>query len=68
MSFWQLSHIPAEKAQMSLHKTCIIAHLISISKILVWDGESNLSHVILPRLSCEGCTLIVLELAHMAVK
>ena len=28
----------------------------------------NLTHVILLRLSHEGCTLVVLELAHMVVK
>ena len=60
--------MPAEKAQMSLHRTCFLAHLLSMSKVLFWDGESYLSHVILPRLSHEGCALNVLELTHMAVK
>ena len=26
------------------------------------------THVILPRLSCEGCTLLVFELSHLVIK
>ena len=48
----------------------ILAHQIRISDILYWDRKSYLAHVtcILHRLSCEGCTLVVLELTYMAVK
>ena len=43
-----------------------LAHRIRISDILSWDRKSYLTHVILPRLSREGCTLVVLELTrHM---
>ena len=45
----------------------IIAHRIGTSKILPWDRNSYLTHVILPRLSCEGCKLVVLELMHMVI-
>ena len=47
---------------------CILAHLITISEILACDRKSYLTHVILPRLSHEGRTLVVLELTHMVVK
>ena len=39
-----------------------LAHQIRILDILSWDRKSYLTHVILPRLSHEGCTLVVLEL------
>ena len=42
----------------------ILAHQIRISDILSWDRKSYLTHVILPRLSREGCTLVVLERRH----
>ena len=35
---------------------------------LTLDRKSYLTHVILPRLSHEACTLVVLELTHMVVK
>ena len=38
------------------------------TNILSWDRKSYLTHVILPRLSHEDCTLVVLELTHMVVK
>ena len=34
---------------------------------LMMDSYSR-THVLLPRLPCEGCTLVVLELTHMVVK
>ena len=40
----------------------------SISEILVWDRNCYLIPVILPRLSWEGCSLVVMELMHMIVK
>ena len=46
----------------------IVAHRIGISDFLSWDRKSYLTHAILPRLSGEGCTLVVLELTHMVVK
>ena len=46
----------------------ILAHRIRISEILPWDRNSYLTHVILPRLSREGCTLVVLELTQQVVK
>ena len=46
----------------------ILAHRIGISVILSWDRKSYLTHAILPRLSREGCALVVLELTHMVVK
>ena len=41
----------------------ILTHQIRISDILSWDRKFHLTHVILARLSGEGCTLVVLELA-----
>ena len=35
---------------------------------LPWDGKSYLSHVILPSVSWEDCSLVVLDLTHMVVK
>ena len=40
----------------------ILAHRIWISVILSQDRKPYLTHAILPRLSREGCTLVVLEL------
>ena len=40
----------------------IIAHLIRIFDISAWVRNSNLTHVILPRMSCEGCILVVLRI------
>ena len=37
-----------------------LAHWIRISDILSWVRNSYLTHVILSRLSYEGCTLVVL--------
>ena len=34
----------------------------------IWDFSLGLTHVILPRLSCEGYILVVLELVHKVVK
>ena len=45
-----------------------LAHHIRISEILPCDRNSYLTHVILPRLSGEGLTLVVLDLKHMVVK
>ena len=45
-----------------------LAHCMRISDVLTWDRKSDLTYVFLPRLSREGCTLVVLELAHMIVK
>ena len=45
-----------------------LAHWKRISDILSWDRKSYLSYVILPMLSHEGYTLIVLELKRMVVK
>ena len=42
-----------------------IAHQIRIFEISVWVRNSNLTHVILPRLLCEGCILVVLEPIYM---
>ena len=42
-----------------------LAHQIRISDILLWDRQSYLTHAILPRLSCGGCTFVVLELRHI---
>ena len=39
-----------------------------ISEILPWDRKSYLTHVSLPRLSRDGCTLVALELKRMFVK
>ena len=39
-----------------------------LSDILSWDRKSYLTFAILPRLSREGCTFVVLELTHMFVK
>ena len=36
-------------------------------EILLWDRKSDLTNAILPRLSREGCTLVVLELTHVVV-
>ena len=44
-----------------------LAHQMRVFDILSWDRKSYLTHVILPRLSCKGCTLVVLELTHMVV-
>ena len=41
-----------------------LAHSIRISEILDWVRNSYLALVILPRLSREGCALVVLELMH----
>ena len=49
-------------------RTIVLAHRIKISDILSWDRKSYFTHVILPMLSREGCTLVVLELTHMVVK
>ena len=49
-------------------RTNVLAHQIRISDISSWDRKSYFSHVILPRLSREDCTLVVLELTHMVVK
>ena len=49
-------------------KNAILAHPIRTSEILPWDRKSYLTHAILPRLSREGCILVVLELTHMVVK
>ena len=46
----------------------ILAHQIRTSEILPYDSKSYLSHIILPRLPRERCTLVVLELTCMAVK
>ena len=46
----------------------ILPHRIRTSEILPCDSKSFLTHVILPRLSREGCTLVVLELKCMVVK
>ena len=40
-----------------------LARQIRIFEVLAWDRNSYLTHVILPRLSREDCTLVVLELA-----
>ena len=45
-----------------------LAQRIRKSESLAWIRNSNLSHVILPRLSQEDCSLVVLELTHMVVK
>ena len=42
-----------------------LAHRIRIAEILPWDRKSCLADVTLPRLSREGCALVVLELTHM---
>ena len=52
----------------NLVRDLILAHRIWISNILSWDRKSYLNHAILPRLSREGCTLVVLELTHMVDK
>ena len=36
-----------------------LAHRIRTSESLSWDRTSYFTHVIIPRLSCEGCTLVV---------
>ena len=59
---WRLS--PKEDAP----KQHVLALLIRISDVLPWDRKSYLTHVILPRLSLEGCTMPALELTHMVVK
>ena len=45
-------------------------YTISIRKfeILPWDRNSYLTHIILPRLSLEDHSLVVLELSHMVIK
>ena len=43
----------------------ILAYPIRISDIIFWDRKSCLTDVILPRLSREGCTLVVLELTRL---
>ena len=45
-----------------------LAHRIVKSENLHLDRNSYLTHAILPRLSREGCTLVVLELTHMVIK
>ena len=45
-----------------------LPHWIRISVILPWDRKSYLTQVILPRVSRDGCTLVVLELMHMVFK
>ena len=45
-----------------------LACQIKIAEILPWDRNSYLTHAILPMLSHEGFTLVVLELTHMVVK
>ena len=52
----------------SVLKALFLAHQIRTSEILPWDRKSYLTHVILPRLSHKGCTLVVLELTGMVVK
>ena len=47
----------------SLVRTRILQHQIRISGILFWDRKPYLTHVTLPRLSHESCTLVVLEQA-----
>ena len=44
-----------------------LAHKMRTSEILTWDRKSYLTHVILPRLSGESCTLVVLELTRMVI-
>ena len=68
-----LLHVNNKGADQPAHLGCLIstfilAHWIRISDILSRDRNSYLIHVILPRLSNEGCTLIVLELTHMEVE
>ena len=46
----------------------ILAQQISRYDISSWVRNSYLTMVILPRLSREGCTLVALELTHMADK
>ena len=46
----------------------ILAHRLGISEILPWDRKLILPMLFLPRLSREGCTLIVSELTRMVVK
>ena len=48
-------------------RTPFLAHWIRISEILPWDRKSYLTNVNLPRLSGDGCTLVVLELTRMVV-
>ena len=45
-----------------------LAQWIRISENSAWVRNSNLTHVILPRLSLVDCSLVVLELIHMIVK
>ena len=49
---------PRVKSQM--YKVC----KKRISEILAWDISSYLSHVILPRLSLVGCSLVIGTHAH----
>ena len=60
------SYIRKYADEMS-HQTSL-AHSTWIAEILPWGRKSYLTHVILPRLSREGYTLVVLELEHMIVK
>ena len=63
--------MPQLRAQKILHRTghmLFLAHRIRISDILSCVRNSYLTHVILPRLSWEDCSLVVLELTHMVVK
>ena len=43
-----------------------LAHRVRISAVLPWDRKFYLTHVMVPRLSCEGCTLVVFEITHKA--
>ena len=43
-----------------------LALRIRMSDILSWDRKSYLTHVILSRLSGEGCTFLVLELMRLS--
>ena len=44
-----------------------LAHWIRISDILSWARNSYLTHVILPRLSCVRCLMLVLEFTRRVV-
>ena len=57
-----------EKSISTLGYLILLAHQIRTSEILPWDRNSYLSYVILPRLSLEDCSLVVMELAHMVIK
>ena len=51
-----------------MHASLFLANRMRASDILPWGRKYYLTHVTLPKLPRECCTLVVLELTRMVVK